>query len=186
MKQQIECPNCKKKFLVCPHIIRLGRKYCGAKCYHEARYKENNIKCKNCGGIFHAVRKNKEKFCSRKCVNEWKTASSIGNKINKGGYIYVFMPNHPFANGNGHVAEHRLIMEKEIGRHLKPEEIVHHTNHVRNDNRLENLMMMSTETHMSLHRKGKRASAETRKKLSKSIKRARKNKFWSSRKKKVI
>lgn len=55
------------------------------------------------------------------------------------GYILVYNPRHPFCNKRGYVLEHRLIMEKFIGRCLRPNEIVHHKNKIKDDNRIENL-----------------------------------------------
>ena len=63
-----------------------------------------------------------------------------GVKRREDGYIAIWKPKHPFATG-GYVLEHRLVMEKEIGRYLKPEEVVHHKNGIRNDNRIENLQL---------------------------------------------
>lgn len=62
----------------------------------------------------------------------------------KNGYIYVFRPDHPCANRNGKILEHRLIMEAQIGRYLLPDETVHHRNGIKHDNRPENLELWST------------------------------------------
>jgi len=55
------------------------------------------------------------------------------------GYILVYSPNHPSAHKKGYVMEHRLIMESRLGRYLKKNELVHHKNGVKDDNRIENL-----------------------------------------------
>ena len=65
-----------------------------------------------------------------------------GVKHRQDGYIAIWMPKHPFAN-NGYVMEHRLVMEKHIGRYLTEEEVVHHKNGIRNDNRIENLQLFA-------------------------------------------
>ena len=53
---------------------------------------------------------------------------------------------------NGSVLEHRLIMEDVLGRYLKDEEVVHHINEIKNDNRKENLLVFRTSSdHSRFH-----------------------------------
>jgi len=68
------------------------------------------------------------------------------------GYKHILLPNHPCANNKGYVLEHRLVMERQLGRYLLPEEVIHHINHIRDDNRIENLQLMANQSeHHSLH-----------------------------------
>jgi len=68
-----------------------------------------------------------------------------------GQYRQVSCPEHPRAT-NGHVYEHVLIAERQLGRYLKKGEHVHHKNGNRADNRLANLQVVSHGEHMRLHR----------------------------------
>jgi hypothetical protein len=74
-----------------------------------------------------------------------------GRTITKFGYIQVLRPEHPFCNNMGYVMEHRLIMEKYLGRYLKPKEVVHHINGITGDNRLKNLMLFPDCGRHSFH-----------------------------------
>ena len=81
-----------------------------------------------------------------KCIN-WK-----GGKFkSKLGYIFIFCPAHPNAIMRNYVQEHRLMMEKHIGRYLTKEEVVHHINGVKDDNRIENLVLLKKKQHDILH-----------------------------------
>lgn len=63
---------------------------------------------------------------------------------NKDGYILVWAPEHPMAYAGRRAPEHRLIMEKMLGRYLFPDENVHHRNGKKGDNRPENLELWLT------------------------------------------
>lgn len=69
------------------------------------------------------------------------------------GYVQIYNPTHPMANKDGYVMEHILIMEEAIGRYITRDEVVHHKNHKRDDNRIENLELMTFKSHARLHMK---------------------------------
>ena len=81
-----------------------------------------------------------------------------GKRSDGRGYIKIYKPDHPF-NNRGSVLEHRLIIEKTIGRYLQPDEIVHHINGTKDDNRIENLQLMSRSEHNGYHALGNRYMA---------------------------
>jgi len=69
-------------------------------------------------------------------------------------YVFLLKPNHPNADCNGYVKEHRFVMSEVLGRPLDSNEVVHHINGIRDDNRKENLMPFpSHKEHMTYHRK---------------------------------
>ncbi|MCL2064087.1 MAG: HNH endonuclease [Candidatus Cloacimonetes bacterium] len=75
-----------------------------------------------------------------------------GHKISKGhyckrGYKWLSIP-----GTNKKIQEHRQIIQDAIGRPLKKSEVVHHINGIKDDNRLENLMVMNYNEHNHLHR----------------------------------
>jgi len=77
-----------------------------------------------------------------------------GRKKSPLGYILIWNPSHPYVMKGGYVLEHRLIMEKQLGRYLNPNEEVHHINGIRDDNRGENLRLFpSRAAHVSFERK---------------------------------
>lgn len=75
-------------------------------------------------------------------------------------YVYIHQPDHPAATKNGYVMEHRLVMERTLGRALRPDEIVHHINHCRSDNRPENLEVLSNGDHIRRHFESGREKGE--------------------------
>lgn len=125
-----------------------------------------SVKCIKCGKIrffscrAEEKRRNKTglcKTCFLKSLLETQPGehhSWKGGKTIRDGYVFIRNTKHPFCNNVGYVREHRLVMENKLGRLLKPNEIVHHINGIRDDNRIENLVLVSSQLqHMHLHPK---------------------------------
>ena len=75
-----------------------------------------------------------------------------GRKICTRGYIKLMAKAHPYADIRGYVSEGRLVVEKAIGRYLKPTEVVHHLNGITDDNRNCNLVACQDQSyHIFLH-----------------------------------
>jgi len=75
-----------------------------------------------------------------------------GGKYKRNGYVFRYKPEHPFPNDcKKYVAEHRLVMEEKIGRYLTKDEMVHHLNGIRDDNRIENLQLLLKNQHHCGH-----------------------------------
>jgi len=72
-----------------------------------------------------------------------------GRRVNIHGYV-VILSNVRGGNKNRHKyrLEHRVVMEKHLGRKLDPSEWVHHKNGIKTDNRLSNLRIVSMWKHV--------------------------------------
>ncbi|WP_185893617.1 HNH endonuclease [Streptomyces sp. WAC08241] len=82
--------------------------------------------------------------------HQWKGGRTIASS----GYVLVKQPDHHRADSRGYVYEHILVAEQVIGRPILRGEQVHHKNHVKTDNRPENLSVKSSRAHHALeHRK---------------------------------
>lgn len=117
------------------------------------------------------------KFCSKECtykgVGKFISVKKIGrnNPAWKGGeitvckYIKVHSPKHPHSDGKGYVFKHRLVMEEHLKRYLLPEEVVHHIDEDKKNNKISNLMLFHntgahTAHHHAIRRKARNAKSK--------------------------
>jgi len=83
-------------------------------------------------------------FCGNKCSQAWQAEQTVGARsLNAQGYWVRRIPGHPNANKRGVVLEHRYIMAEHLGRPLTDEEVVHHKDHNRGNNAVENLELVA-------------------------------------------
>jgi hypothetical protein len=161
--------------------------YCSNKCCAEAAKKEPNSKCAVCGKPIrkkpYELRKAKHQpCCSVECMGKLrKTIYKGENNPNYGlvgdksklfagvaiihcGYIWEYVPDHPFAvpDAGMRVRQHRLVAEKFLlteensveinGKlYLKPEFDVHHKDGNKLNNEPSNLEILTRSQHSKLH-----------------------------------
>lgn len=81
-------------------------------------------------------------------IQQWKTRDRA---VHPKGYILIKVPEHPRAFRGGWYYEHRLVVEKQIGRILNVYETVHHINEDKTDNREMNLFLCTRREHDYAH-----------------------------------
>jgi HNH endonuclease len=141
---QKSCPVCGTIFWRRDNRNRCCSKRCGS-IFAAKRLGPQT--CPACGQAFQP-KESTQRYCNRQCVRKamqqrytrdnapaWKG----GRHHLPSGYVRVRAPSHPRAHKNGYVLEHIIVMEQTLGRHLLPNERVHHLNGVRDDNRPTNL-----------------------------------------------
>ena len=177
---KIQCLICKKDFFVKPYRKNTA-KYCSCECFYKGRKgsipwnkglafeTDERVKKYILSGMNtrkyakgdkhffwgkHHSKETKEKISKAnmgcKAYN-WRG----GKYLNSYGYVNVWSIKHPFCPLTGYMREHRLILEKYLGRYLDPKEVVHHIDKNTSNNKLKNLMLFkNNKSHLSFERCG--------------------------------
>lgn len=197
-----KCERCESEYLKRADRIRTPD-YCGIECRRQHQKEARQRNCQVCSVVIHPrvaqLRNGGGKYCSNACAALSRigvpltdahkrnlSRSHIGRTYQKGsangnykgryevdGYIWL--------NVDGRrIAEHRAVAEMALGRPLSSSEIVHHKDHNKTNNRVENLQIVSRSEHAKLHypeilageRRSMRGSENPAAKLNEKIVRA--------------
>lgn len=143
------CPACGNSFMA---RLKTG-KYCSQKCTTNYRKKRKFVSCLICKCPIETTTGRDPKFCSVYCKGKFQVEGLLGDKnphwrggsfIRPDGYRAIKV-------GRKYRMEHVLTMENHLGRKLAENEIVHHINKNKLDNRLSNLMVMNNREHLLMH-----------------------------------
>lgn len=190
------CEHCGSGFQVINS--RKNAKFCCRKCSDESKKGNPNVQCSYCGKEFHIKMYQIERykrtmgfFCSRQCQNEFRktwfcdennhqyglkgelNSSFKGKTITHKNHniidTYVYKPNHPFANKDGRVLRHHLIVEQNSDRfdkkffieidnnlYLNKYYSVHHKDNNHGNDSIENLEILTRSQHTAIHNKNRK------------------------------
>jgi len=151
-KKPIKCAQCGTEFIP----ARKSTKFCSNKCSGAARNGKILLKCDHCGKEYlkNKCHVKEFNFCSVSCYGKWSSENRVGEKSprwNGGIYNHSNKYTHIRQPDGTYKQEHRIIMEKYLGRELDSDEIVHHIDGDGKNNKLENLKLMNRESHARLH-----------------------------------
>ena len=180
------CNWCKKDYEYNPKSDSLKKvPTCSPECAWKFRYfkiskaeceQQFKRKCKYCEQEFISPFVRTRDFCSIKCnkhfgrkklaEKEWLNKTNRDETWRNGivtekGYIFVRVPEHPLTNLRGYVRQHRLVVEKHLGRYLDRDETVHHIDENKSNNELSNLYLFASKgEHAGYHKRLENGTAE--------------------------
>lgn len=146
------CAHCAKQFSVTPTEYHT-RTHCSRECQSRARGPVQK-RCSWCNTSITVIRKKlkEHNFCSHDCWSKFRFSDRTlhprytgGRGVDRDGYVRVHV------EGRGRVHEHRLVMERHLGRRLAHHEVVHHKDHDTSNNEIANLQLLSASKHAELH-----------------------------------
>lgn len=139
---EIICRICQKPFFISPSRIKYNKKYCSNSCKNKGQL-----------GLHRGKEIQKGQHLSPR--TQFKIGQPCpnfkGGHKSKTGYFYIWKPNHPSAEKKGYINRSILVIEEKIGRFLTDNERVHHINEIKDDDRPENLEVLTEKEHKSLH-----------------------------------
>lgn len=152
--RMVPCHVCGVEFWCAPNEVRDGRKYCSRPCQNIGMAKPSIVKsCAWCGKEMRLKPSQAERqYCSKRCDGLSRIKLALTGREHNGkpvrknrqGYVLIWEPSQGW---NGWVLEHRWLMAQHLGRRLSRDEHVDHINRIRDDNRLENLQVLSANDH---------------------------------------
>lgn len=181
MKLKVKCEICGKEFLrkkACIKEHNYCSRACLGKANAERYRKQRLMKCDNCGRQFeyfgHHKKRNEHYFCSPKCSYEFKVKKIYVSCDWCGKPIYkkrsdVERNRHNFCDLNCYMDYinfakagakdqvvagkliHRSLAELKFGRKLRTGEEVHHIDGNHENNKMDNLMILTASEHSKLH-----------------------------------
>ncbi len=143
-----KCHTCGKEY----RLTKRGRgdassKYCSLGCLHQASLVRRERTCLNCGKVYHGAvllkKKPENGYCSRSCMTAF--ARGARSHSYKGGRYIDSLGKVVVRVGEKHYRhEHRVVVEKALGRPLQSAEIIVHISTDTTDNALSNLFVYSS------------------------------------------
>jgi hypothetical protein len=156
-REERNCDWCEKPF----YPKHKDARFCSRECTDAWQARNRvHLTCEGCGKDFSLSPSQAEQLTGRWCSRDCESTARIKRPLDRqhngrpavhdsNGYVRVYEPDHPRAAG-GWVFEHRIVMEAFLERQLERHEHVHHINGKKDDNRLENLVVMDQVDHLVL------------------------------------